>query len=326
VGVVDRSQLSDENIVFEEYYNLNNLGFGTFYKVAPRAPEGQPFFGPASLRDARNLPYNGMTFSRIPFTPHGLQWLTPFVTAFDAPAKLSDPTKPDSVRVGKVTHPSGAPDNHLLAVWSPGPVNSNNGLKKPAIDSGLYLLKDGKVIDEPGQMWLIKNDPHYNEQWPRALVPYKRIYRVDEPARLPVLVNDGKRSPHLPEGTPFGLIGSSSLYKRESYPHGEVRPGEVTAKYGGGNDPFEGLGSLAYDGNNGNWFVQGADTCHYDNSEIHTLRILITEPTTDPRYTGKTTRLWWNAANERLRILGEIPVRKFPSPPTPLPARERGWG
>ena len=28
-----------------------------------------------------------------------------------------------AARVGKVTHPSGAPDNHLLTVWSPGPVN-----------------------------------------------------------------------------------------------------------------------------------------------------------------------------------------------------------
>ena len=28
-----------------------------------------------------------------------------------------------SPRVGKVTHPSGAPYNHLLLVWSAGPVN-----------------------------------------------------------------------------------------------------------------------------------------------------------------------------------------------------------
>ncbi len=41
-------------------------------------------------------------------------------------------------------------------------------------------------------MLLIKNDPKYNEQWPRALVPYKRIYGVDEPQRLPPLANDGK--------------------------------------------------------------------------------------------------------------------------------------
>ena len=33
-------------------------------------------------------------------------------------------------------------------------------------------------------MLLIKNDPKYNEQWPRAVVPYKRIYGVDEPTTL----------------------------------------------------------------------------------------------------------------------------------------------
>jgi hypothetical protein len=305
------TQLGDEQIVVEEYYNLNNLGFGTLYKLAPRVPDGQPFFGPASVKDARNLGYNGTDHQRIPFTPHGLERLTTFVTAFDAPARLSDSGDPKSPRVGKVTHPSAAPDNHLLTVWSPGPVNSNNGLKKPAIDSGIYLLKSGKAVDEPGQMHLIKNDPDYNEQWPRALVPYKRIYGVAEPARLTPLVNDGKRSPHLPEGTPFGLVGTSSLYKRESYPHGSVALGKVTAAYPGGADPFEGLGTLAYTGISGNWFVQGAETCRYENSEIHAIRVLATEPTTDPRYTGKGKRQWWNGANERLRILGEVPVRKF---------------
>jgi hypothetical protein len=304
------TQLGDESIVVEEYYNLNNLGFGTFYKLAAAAPWGQPFFGPASVQDARNLPYDGAEWNRTPFTPRGLQRLTTFVTAFDSPSPLADRGDPKSPHVGKVTHPSAAPDNHLLAVWSPGPVNSNNGLRKPAIDSGLYLIKGGKAIDEPGQMLLIKNDPNYNEQWPRALVPYSRIHGVAESARLPALAK-GKTSPHLPEGTPFGLVGTSSLYKRESYPHGGVPAGKVTATYPGGNDPFQGLGSLAYTGIAGNWFVQGADTCRYENSDIHAVRILATEPTTAPRHTGQGRRLWWNAANERLRILGEIPVRKF---------------
>ena len=36
----------------------------------------------------------------------------------------------------------------------------------------------------PGvQEMLIKNDPSYNEQWPRALVPYERIYGLKEPRR-----------------------------------------------------------------------------------------------------------------------------------------------
>jgi len=312
------TQLSDGHVVVEEYYNLNNEGFGTFYKLAANAPKGEPFFGPAAVKDARSAAYDGADFNRIPFTPMGLEKLTRFSRAFDAPAPLSDSTKTDSMRVGKVTHPSGAPDNHLLTVWSPGPVNSNAGMKKPAIDGGIYLIKDGKEIDEPGQMLLIKNDPNYNEQWPRALVSYRRIHGVDEPQRLAVVANDGKLSPHLPEGTPFGLVGTSSFYKRESYPRGSVASGKVTSTYPGGNDPFQGLGPLAFTAIKGNWFVQGSDTCRYENSEIHAVRILSLEPTTNPQHTGKGRRLWWNVANERLRNLGEIPVRKFAGDKQPL--------
>src|SRR5205814_7079331 len=118
----------------------------------------------------------------------------------DGPANFSVLHQYDSPRVGKVTHPSGAPDNHLLTVWSPGPVNRQDGLRLPAIDSGIYLIKGGKPIDEPGQMLRIKNDPKFNEQWPRALVPYERIYGMKEPARLRPLANDGNLSRHLPEG------------------------------------------------------------------------------------------------------------------------------
>jgi RNA polymerase sigma factor (sigma-70 family) len=312
------TQLSDGHIVVEEYYNLNNEGFGTYYKLADKAPDEQPFFGPASNKDARNLPYKGLDFERIPFSPHELEWLTPFCTAFDAPARLSDPKNPDSPRVGKVTHPSAAPDNHMLTVWSPGPANTFHTLRDgPAVDSGIYLIKSGKVVEEPGQMLLIKNDPNYNEQWPRALVPYQRIYGVPEPKQLAPLRNDGTLAKHLPEGTPFGLVGTSSLYKRESYPHGTVPQGKVTAAFAG-KDPFQGLGHLAYTGTGGNWFEQGADACRYENSDVHAIRILVTEPTTDPRTTGKTWRRWWNVANERLRILGEFPVRKFQNDQQPI--------
>ena len=62
-------------------------------------------------------------------------------------------------------------------------------------------------------MLLIKTDPNCNTQWPWALVPNKRIYGMEEPRRLAPLANDGKRSKHLPAGTPFGLVGTSSFYK-----------------------------------------------------------------------------------------------------------------
>ena len=74
-------------------------------------------------------------------------------------------------------------------------------------DGGIYLIKSGKAIDEPGQMRLIRNDPKFNEQWPRAVVPYERIYGVDQPASLAPLGNDGRLSPALPEGTPYGTRG-----------------------------------------------------------------------------------------------------------------------
>src|SRR3954467_8904515 len=166
--------------------------------------------------------------------------------------------------MGKFTQPSGAPDNHLLCTYSPGNAHfaSAHTVKWPGetlLDAGIYLIKSGKPVDEPAEMFLIKNDPNYNEQWPRALVPYKRIYGIEEPRFLKPLANDGKRSPHLPEGTPFGLVGTSSLYKRESYPNGKVPEGKVTATYAGGNDPYRGLDPFTSHGNgpSRNWNNQG---------------------------------------------------------------------
>src|SRR5207302_852040 len=114
--------------------------------------------------------------------------------------------------IGKVTHPSAAPDNHLLTVWNAKPLGDHD------VDAGIYLIKSGKAIHEPGQMLRIKHDAKYDAQWPRALVPYKRM---------------------------------------------------------------------------------------------HAVRILVMDPTTDRRNGPKAGRLFRSHAMERLRILGEIPVRKF---------------
>src|SRR5262249_11360913 len=234
-----QTQLSDGSLVVEQYYNQNNSGFGAYIKLPPAPPEGYPAFGPAHMGDERNVPWrygrhdNGNPrYYRMPFMPTGAVSLTPFSHGLEGPADPSVLGDKESPRVGKFTHPSGAPDNHLLTVYSPGPVNHQYTFL-PQLDGGIYLLKGGKPVEEPGQLLLIKNDPAYNEQWPRALVPYRRIYGIDEPKRLPPLANDGSRSPHLPEGTPFGLVGTSSLYKRESYPNGVVPEGSVTATYAG---------------------------------------------------------------------------------------------
>lgn len=314
-----QSQLTDGSIIVEEYYNQNNSGFGAYIKLPATPPADYPAFGPAAMNDPRHRPWrfgrfdNGKgKYYRLPFMPADSVSLTPFALNGEGPADPSILGDKNSPKVGKVTHPAGAPDNHLLTAWSSGPAN-HQYTYLPQIDSGIYLIRGGRVVDEPGQMLLIKNDPQYNECWPRAVVPYQRIYGVPHPRVLPRLANDGSRSPLLPAGAPFGLVGSSSLYKRESYPNGAVPSGKVTADYAGGKDPWKGLDAFTSHGNGMpiNWHNQGADAGLYDNSQIHAIRVLAMEPTTDRQRGARSGRLFHSHAMERLRILGEIPVRKF---------------
>ena len=151
------------------------------------------------MNDPRNKPWrygrhdNGLPrMYRMPFMPTGAISLTPFTHGLEGPAGASILGKKDSPQVGKFTHPSGAPDNHLLTVYSPGPVN-HQYTYLPQFDGGIYLIKNGDVVEEPAQMRLIKNDPNYNESWPRAVVPYQRIYGIKEPKTLARVANDGKR-------------------------------------------------------------------------------------------------------------------------------------
>ncbi len=297
-----QSQLSDGTIVVERYYNQNTLGFGTYYTLPPVRPYGVPGFGSAmNSRDPALAVLGharGTYIQNMRFQPYGMKVLTRFTHGSDYAAPPSDPKDPKSPRVGKVQHPCGAPDNHLLTIWSPGATNNANGPAREPVHSGIYLIKNGAPIWEPGAMLLVKHDPNFNAQWPRPLVPYKRIYGVPEPARLPAQANDGKLSAHLPAGTPFGLVGTSSLYKRESFPRGVVPPGSVTAT----GDPRDAFAI----GNADAWAAQGSDAGLYANSDIHAIRILAMEPPSSP-VAGK----FFNYANERLRILGEMPVRKF---------------
>jgi hypothetical protein len=327
-----QTQLSDGSLVVEEYYNQNNSGFGALLKLPERPPQGYAAFGPAKMDDPRNAPWrygrheNGRPrWYRMPFMPTGSVSLTPFSHGFEGQADISDNANKASARVGKFTHPSGAPDNHMLVCYSPGPVN-HQYKHLPQLDGGIYLLKNGEVVNEPAELRLIKNDPQYNECWPRAVVSYKRIYGIDEPATLPRVTNDGQKSPHLPEGTPFGLVGSSSMLKRESYPNGIAPEGSVTATFVGGDDPWKGLDAFTSHGNGMplNWHNQGADAGLYDNDAVHAVRILAMEATTDRKLGERSGRQFHSHARERLRILGEIPVRKFvdgqqPTDPDNLP-------
>ncbi|MCA9175731.1 MAG: hypothetical protein KDB14_14700 [Planctomycetales bacterium] len=324
-----QTQLSNGEIVVEEYYNQNNSGFGAYIKLPERHSEQYPPFGPGYMQADANKPWRYGRFYnakpqwyRMPFMPTDSVSLTPFTHGREGPANPSVYNDKQSPAVGKFTHPSGAPDNHLLTVYSPGPVN-HQYRHLPQLDGGIYLLKNGAIAEQPSDLRVIKNDPRYNECWPRAVVPYRRVYGITEPTAIEPLANDGSAHAALPAGTPFGLVGTSSFYKRESYPNGQVHEGEVTARASDDvlkRDPWKGLDAFTSHGNGMplNWHNQGGDAGLYSNEDIVAVRILAMPPTTDRDRGDHAGRGFYSHATERLRILGEIPLRKFKDGQQPL--------
>jgi hypothetical protein len=298
------TQRANEDLVVVDYYNLNNNGFGALYRFPIAPPAGEPAFHSAFPEDNPEIEQTiGAGFSypfRMPFTPRGLVSLTPFTHGVDEAA----PIGADGVtRVGKFTHPSAAPGDDLLVIWTPGPANDlDRPTPLPAYDGGIYVLPGSDPIASPAELILVKNSPAYNEAWPRAVVPYAAIFGVPEPASLPWLPNDGTLHTLLPAGTPFGLVGSSSLYKRESFP-GFVVPW---------SNSFDGLDvwNTSENEQSSNWIWQGADAGKYSNADIWAVRILAMEANSHRSYGPNEGKQFVSHAGERLRILGEIPVRK----------------
>jgi len=307
------TQLANDDIVFTDYYNQNNNGFGALYRL-PLAADGEVAFNGATPEENTDVVHTRMSGGSpftspitISFSPIGMYSITPFTTGSDSSA----PIGADGGRVGKFTHPSAAPNGDLLAVWTPGPANHQNGLKLPAYDGGLYVIPNSDIVNAPGDLQLIKNDPAYNEAWPRALVPYSAVHGIEQPATLPFLPNDGSQHALLPAGSPHALVGASSLIKRETAPGNVSHSGTFD-----GLDPFNTAENRA----SSNWEWQGADAGKYTDDDIWAVRIVAMEPNTQRSYGPQDIfdKQFKSFANERLRILGEIPVRKFNADQSPI--------
>ena len=309
------TQNSAGEVIVEQYYNLNNNGFGALYKMPLDVPQGTAKFG--SPYPGLNPPIEqtvsqsiGLQPFQMSFTPWGYEAVTPMTHPGDSAAPIGDNNVD---RVGKFTQPSAAPGNDLLVVWTPGPANDlNRPTTLPYYDGGLYVIENTEQVWRPEDLVLIKNDPDFNEAWPRAVVPWSAIHGQAEPDQRPWLPNDGGEHASLPAGTPYGLVGSSSLYKRDTF------PGRGDADFDG-LDPFNTSENRA----SSNWSWQGADAGKYDDTDIWAIRLLAMEPNTDRRYGPNaahhgTATDYYNHANERLRIMGEIPVRKFNSDGSPV--------
>jgi hypothetical protein len=305
------TQLSGGDIVVEDYYNLNNWGFGALYRFPAIVPAGQPKFHPAPHNQnppiSQTLVFGGRPelYPRyMAFSPRGLHSITPLTNAEDEAAP-----RVNGVYRGKFTHPAAALNNDLLVAYSGGPVNAlNRPTALPAVDAGLYLIRGGAPVNDVNEMVLIKNSPNYNEAWPRPVLSYRAIYGVNEPFEYPWLPNDGSAHTALPAGTAFGLVGTSSLYKRES------APGYAASNAFDGLDAFNSSQNDA----DSNWYTQGADAGKYSNNDIWAVRILAMEPNSHRSYGPNEGQNFFNHVNEKLRVLGEIPVRKFDAHGNPV--------
>ena len=310
-----QTQLSDGRIAVADYYNKNNNGFGTVLAFpADRDPSVPAFGSPAAGGPGNPAVRRGIwwfsdghpshrqpRYRNYAFSPPGLEALSAFSHSDDNASSRNLAGD----WAGKVTHPAGAPGNDVLVTYSPGPANSlNRPTTLPAYDAGLALIPGGVPVTSEADMHFIRNDPAWNEMQPRPVVPYSAIYGVEEPASLPWLSNDGGQHPALEPGTPFGLVGSSSFYRRDTDP-------AVSASGFDGFDAFNSNQNQA----DSNWSWQGAAAGKYEDADIHAVRILSMEPSSNvgrgPGIGNNGIKGFSNHANERLRILGEIPLRKW---------------
>lgn len=300
------TQMPNQDIVTVRYYNLNNNGFGDLARF-PLDPNGPDF---------RGIDEDD---TYMPFERQGQVNLTNWTSRaysladdFPAPCAVGNDIYNDTGhdcaggnqnRIGKVTHPAALPNGGIVLVYSPGPANHNHiyvgtGRALPFYDGGIYLMPSNKSNGSalPTDLQKILNDPNYNEQFPRPVVTYQQLFGVAQPTILSNLQNNGALHNALPAHTPLGLIGSSSLIWRDTM-------GREGPSWDSDRDPFNTSREFRY-----GWEHQGADAGIYSDNDIYAVRILAMLPQTDRSYPNGG-RAFYNIGNERLRILGEIPVR-----------------
>ena len=334
------TQLSDGDVVFAHYYNHNNGGMGSLSRF-PIDPPGPDFehknppdgiwrngSGGAFLRPGQfNLTpeAGGGDSAQGPYDNATDYWLHPSRSATARTLEINgqDYTvdKQLITMTGRFTHPSGAPDNDLLATYTIGASSTMGGFGGPlqnvldriGKDGGIWLVplepnstrEVGHIVDDG---LIVVDFPEYHEIMARAVVPYERIHGITRPGIdangtptpfMKVHANLGDQDPRLPAGSPFGLSGAATLYDRETRALNGV---PWNMKDGGGLMSGRTYSNLA---------SSGADLGIYDNGEVYGIRVLLPIPSYPNNYHADIVgESWAGQQRHHLRILGEFPVRK----------------
>lgn len=285
-------QSSDGRVWTTEYYRGNNLGLGALLGF-PIPPQGQEGPSAAEAEAAKMSPYRAWD------EVHVARWASSsdqVAALMPAPA-LSLPGYKDPIKyAGKVGHPSGLPGNRLLISWAVGACSLNTGKPdltaindyaaetgdNPFCDVGIYETPDigTSTIDHPSVLTEVVNSPDYQEFLARPVVPYKDVFGMEQPKVMPraELASDAA----LEHGTPFGVIGASSIIHRETKAYAPISYEWIRPAY------------------------QGTDTIDYSDDELCGVRILAVQPNrkVESYHPSHST------VGERVEIVGEFPVRK----------------
>ncbi len=302
------TQTSDGYVWFADYYRANNNGLGDVIGVLPE-PAGQEGFGPEEI-----TAYGDM------FAPRHMRRAALWATNGDNMSRamvdpeLRVPTYADPLPfAGKVGHPAALPENGLMVAWGKGacgtvagndvfralgreapPLTSGSGsgtamnvitsleLDTPGCDVGVYRLTSIPSMD-PRDLEVVVDSRAWHEFQARPVVPYAAIHGVERPD---VIERSDLATSHplLEVGTPFGLLGAASMIDRETHPHGGIT--------------FQGEHQF---------HNQGTDTIDYTDADLCGLRILGIMPNRGDH--NSVHREIADVTGERVRILGEIPVR-----------------
>ena len=268
------AQLSNEDVVVEDYYGLNNAGFGTLYRF-PTA--GFRLANRASVvripaRTRQSLPRASRNRRRTtrcicPLHPKGIFSITPFTNGLDRPS----PRDAAGRFVGKVTQPSGAPLNDLLVVWSSGPVNTG-------IDAG-------------------HRRRHLSYSRRRTRPRVRRTSCCSRTTRgttkrghaLSYRIKPSTASTSRPRCHGFRTTGRSvKSFQRARRTASSARAASTSARASRrrpGSRRFDGLDAFnSSDDGSSNWVWQGSDAGKYTNADIWAVRILALEPTSHQSY------------------------------------------
>ena len=295
-------------------YHRGQFGIGTVFGFPPPDP-GREGVGPAADPPAADL-----------YRPEGFVSATPWASGSntfagpmpDPPLAIPGYADPLAM-VGKVGHPAGLPDGNLLVTWGKGacgqvavphpslfgdpppPLTSGSGnmveinaltvlgLDNPGCDLGVYTMT-ALPSAHPSDLEAIVDRPDDHELMAVPAVPYQEIHGVQAPVDIPAANVAAAGDPDLPPGTPFAILGASSVLLRE------------TRTLGG--QPFEGERQ---------WALQGTDALDYVDDDVCGVRVLAVMPNAEAD--GDTMGV---PVGVRVSVLGELPVRNFGPGDAPL--------